>query len=93
MASRSWRDIARAHIERALEEAREQGLDDAATLKHVDAAYPFGERAYHPYKMWLSERRRLVTKKPTRVARPEFGGAITDEREYAVANGQNELPL
>lgn len=31
-----------------------------ATLKErmavIDAAYPFGTREYHPYKMWLKER-------------------------------------
>lgn len=30
---------------------------DAALLAAVDAAYPFGERKYLPYKMWLLERK------------------------------------
>lgn len=29
-------------------------------LKLVDAAYPFGQRQYHPYKVWLSERKRAM---------------------------------
>jgi hypothetical protein len=36
-------------------------LPDDCTLaerkKAIDAAYPFGQRKYHPYKMWLLERR------------------------------------
>jgi hypothetical protein len=28
-------------------------------LKHVDAAYPFGEREMYPYRGWLKARRRL----------------------------------
>lgn len=35
-------------------------------IKLVDAAYPFGERAMHPYKAWLQERKELIA-----VLRPE----------------------
>lgn len=34
-------------------------VDPAAVLKLVDDAYPFGERAMHPYKAWLEERKVL----------------------------------
>lgn len=87
----SWRTIARRVILKALEDAKAQGLDPKATLALVDSRYPFGVRDYHPYKMWLSERRKLVTH-PTpqalqeqardRHGRPEFGGAIVDTNEY-----------
>lgn len=54
-----WRQDARAVIIRVVREQRDLGKldDDAALLKAVDAAYPFGERNYLPYKMWLLERR------------------------------------
>ena len=55
MKQRTWRDAAKVAIQKALREAEAQGLDTEATHKHVNAAYPFGERAYHPYKIWLSE--------------------------------------
>jgi len=55
MTTKTWRDIARTVIQQALAEAEAQGLDADATRRHVNAAYPFGERAYHPYKIWLSE--------------------------------------
>jgi hypothetical protein len=31
-----------------------------ATIAAVDAAYPFGERAMHPYKQWLRARREFI---------------------------------
>lgn len=41
-----------------------QSLPENATLaertKAVDAAYPFGERAYSPYKTWLRARREYL---------------------------------
>lgn len=32
--------------------------------KNLLEAYPFGERQYHPYKIWLSEIRRQLKIKP-----------------------------
>jgi hypothetical protein len=55
MTTKTWRDIAKATIQQALAEAEAQGLDAEATKRHVNAAYPFGERAYFPYKVWLAE--------------------------------------
>lgn len=34
--------------------------DRQELLKAIDAAYPFGERARHPYKCWLKERGEFV---------------------------------
>lgn len=51
-----WSDTAH----RVIQEVH-AGLLESATLaerrKAVDAAYPFGERAYGPYKAWLRARR------------------------------------
>lgn len=54
-----WRQDARSVMIRVVREQRDLGKlgDDAALLKAVDAAYPFGERKYLPYKMWLLERK------------------------------------
>lgn len=49
----SWRMKA-ARVIRSTIEAN-QGLDAIALRKAVSDAYPFGERKYHPYKIWLSE--------------------------------------
>lgn len=75
MTTKTWREIARAVILKAIDEARAQGMDVEATRAHVDAAYPFGERKYHPYKMWLSERKRLLSTDP---AQPQKPGSTSD---------------
>ncbi len=57
----TWRIEARKVIN-----AVHAGLPDGASLddrkKAIDAAYPFGPRQYHPYKMWLIERRAYLAK-------------------------------
>jgi hypothetical protein len=58
-----WRQQARIHIFNAIAEAKQNGLEGDAIENHVRAAYPFGERAMHPYKIWLSEMRRQFPKK------------------------------
>lgn len=40
------------------------GVTGKALFALVDAAYPFGLREHHPYKMWLRERRRLLGAHP-----------------------------
>ena len=37
--------------------------DKKAILDALDAAYPFGERKYFPYKVWLRERRSFAIAK------------------------------
>lgn len=58
MPGSHWRAHARKVIDRVIAESRALGLDAANTLKAIDLAYPFGQRAHWPYKMWLLERRR-----------------------------------
>lgn len=82
-----WREHARAVVARVLSEAAELNLDDAATRRRLSAAYPFGERKYHPYKIWLDECRRQLA--PTVAAaqreRPTFYGPIVDTQEYTLS--------
>lgn len=51
-----WRTEARKVISHA-----HSTIPQDATLDQrkaaIDGAYPFGQRKYHPYKMWLIERR------------------------------------
>lgn len=49
----TWRDIARPIIQKVL--ADTQGMDEGAVKRALYEAYPFGERQYHPYKVWLDE--------------------------------------
>lgn len=57
----SWADEAARTIAEV-----HRSLPDTATLdermKAVDAAYPFGERKYSPYKTWLSHRRKYLAR-------------------------------
>ncbi len=49
----SWRDKARPIIGTILRDLA--GADEAEIKKALRDAYPFGERRYHPYKIWLDE--------------------------------------
>ena len=75
----TWGDISRATMAQKLKEGRASGLSSREILASIDAAYPFGERKYSPYKMWLKVRRDylgflgLATPKSTE---PDFSGTI-----------------
>jgi hypothetical protein len=53
MKSQTWRDSARPIIHRVLKET--EGKDEKEIRKALKEAYPFGERRYHPYKVWCDE--------------------------------------
>ncbi|WP_089177301.1 hypothetical protein [Bosea sp. AS-1] len=61
MASATWRKVAREAIDKA-----HAGLDRDIAMKDrkaaIDAVYPFGPRMYHPYKIWLSERKAYLAR-------------------------------
>lgn len=49
----TWRDHASPIIAKVIAET---GTDDIKALrKALREAYPYGERKYHPYKIWLDE--------------------------------------
>jgi hypothetical protein len=50
---KTWRDSARPIIHRVLKE--QEGSDEATIKQALYEAYPFGQRKYHPYKIWLDE--------------------------------------
>ena len=72
MRESSWRKSAREVITKVVEENPDASIEELRKL--VSDAYPFGERKYHPYKMWLSavkellsyDGKRLVTKSDVR---------------------------
>jgi hypothetical protein len=51
-----WRLAAREAIQRAIASVEDGDL--VKIKKSIDASYPFGQRKYHPYKIWLDERRK-----------------------------------
>lgn len=56
MSESRWRDRAGPIIARVLKETR--GKSEKEIRAALREAYPFGERKYHPYKIWLDEIKR-----------------------------------
>lgn len=56
-----WSDIARQTIERVALTIPDEA-DMKARKAAIDAAYPFGERQYWPYKAWLKARKAYLSK-------------------------------
>ncbi len=54
-----WRNLAAPIIAEVLRRFPEDSPERRRALKD---AYPFGERAMHPYKIWLSEIKRQTQK-------------------------------
>lgn len=48
-----WREHARPIITQIIQDHPDK--TDKEVRKLISDAYPFGERAYHPYKIWCSE--------------------------------------
>jgi len=48
-----WRDACRPIIARVI--AKNPSADEKELRRLLSLAYPFGERARYPYKVWLSE--------------------------------------
>jgi hypothetical protein len=79
----SWRDRVRPIIARVLQE--HSGQDEAEIRSALYAAYPFGERQYHPYQIWRDEILRQTGKRPplgTSRKRPRPAPARIDLRQY-----------
>lgn len=65
----SWVQVAAPIIADVL--ANTRGLDEKTIKTALYDAYPFGERHYHPYKVWLREiRRQRVIKIPRKQPEP-----------------------
>lgn len=65
--NKSWRECFRPIIAAVL---REHPIDGPARRKALREAWPAGERAHHPYKIWLDEIARQTGRKPPLGARP-----------------------
>ncbi len=83
MSESHWRSHSSPIIARVI---AEHGKDSKALAAALREAYPFGQRKYHPYKIWLDEIARQLGKKPplgtcpprSRVSR---SGAAPDPRQ------------
>ena len=55
--------------------------DKKALRKALREAYPFGERARHPYKIWLDEVKRQLGEKPPLYASKKKQQPMLGQRE------------
>ncbi len=81
MSESRWRTASRQFITEALAKGRALGLEGKALEKHVSAAYPFGERAMLPYKIWLHVFAQLVrdSKKAFEVRKNKSGPKLAGQ--------------
>ncbi len=61
MKESRWRLAARKAIQKAI--AENTGKSEKEVRKAISDAYPFGERARYPYKIWLDEVQIQTSKK------------------------------
>jgi hypothetical protein len=90
VAESRWRREARNVIRRVLAELPADA-SEADKRKAVSAAYPFGQRAHHPYKMFLAEVRAHLGRRMSRKVAIDMVGARlvvkrlpATESDYAV---------
>ena len=81
-----WRNSAAPIIARVLEETR--GEPEKIIRARLRDAYPFGQRAYHPYKIWLDECARQRGNKPKLGT---FGPRQKQVKEALIVAGQQDL--
>lgn len=66
----TWREVARPIIEEVIK--RVGKVDEKLLRSELKKAYPFGQREYHPYKVWLDEIKVQLGKKTFgRITRPD----------------------
>jgi len=80
----SWREHCSPIIAEVI---RRVGKSDMKALrKALKEAYPYGQRKYHPYKVWLDEIKRQLNPEPvkqTSVCRP-IPASECDPRQQAL---------
>lgn len=72
MSTSNWRRHSRIVIDRVI--AENPGVDEATLFKRISKAYPWGERRYHPYKMWRLEVKEAKERHAERLERSEGRG-------------------
>ncbi len=78
-----WTDTAAIHIDGIIKAARAEGVTDIKViLKRLDDSYPFGERAYWPYKCWLRVRKAAIRHLNGEPAEVDVTAARKSERVF-----------
>jgi hypothetical protein len=77
MSESRWRRYAAPIIARVLKET--EGQEERVIRRALRAAYPFGERAMHPYKVWLDEIKKQRRRLRTPAECPPVAGGLFEE--------------
>lgn len=79
--SNTWRDSAKAYISEIISD--NPGVTDKKELRKLFRDnYPFGERRYHPYKIWCDQVRVTLGEK-----RKKVSGEIINPNQTDIFNG------
>lgn len=78
----TWRDHCRPIIAEVI--TRVGTADRKALRKALREAYPYGDRDYHPYKIWCDEIRVQLGEKPGKQLPPPHETPLFDERRCRV---------
>lgn len=85
-------DESRRIIRQRITEGVELGMTDAALRRYVNEGYPYGEREYHPYEVWLRVFKEEMGTGPTGQPYKSKDEIARDEaRQKAIAAGQGVM--
>lgn len=73
----TWRSQAATVISGVI--GQNPGMEPKKLRKLISAAYPFGERKYHPYKIWCDEVNRQLGPQPQAEMSVSEAQSLTDE--------------
>ena len=83
----SWRDISARIIRQVIAETK--NADPSVRKQRLFDAYPFGERKYHPYRIWCDEIRRQLGLKPLTQKGGYKAEIIPDEQGHLFDESRN----
>ena len=89
MSESHWRNHAGPIIARVI--AEHAGEDESKVRLALRDAYPFGQRKYHPYKIWLDEIARQLGTKPKLGSRVNVYGKVVGPGPHEVDERQEDL--
>ncbi len=85
----TWRDKAATVIFDVIR--KNPGMEQKKLRKLISAAYPFGERKYHPYKIWRDEVNRQLGPQPQAEMSVREAQSLTDELCVAYTSSRLDI--
>ena len=91
MAKDTWRNAARATLDDVFKQLPADATEKEVR-KAIHDAYPFGERAMHPYKIWCDESRRWLEARFPKMKRANDLKKLQREIEKRGGNAVAQMP-